>query len=194
MNFKLITTAILSVAITAAASVSASAAEVAPSNVEEARGLVKMFGGQLKPELQKSMKSGGPVASVEFCHARAPEIAQSVAEKSGWSVNRVSLKPRGATAQPDSWETEVLKRFEAEKLAGKEVKTMEFSEVVHEADKSTFRYMKPLGTAEVCLVCHGTNISEPVKQAIAKYYPEDMATDFKKGDIRGAFSFSKAVN
>ena len=192
MKFKMITVAILSASVLTMSS--AMASESTAPTAEEARGLVKMFGGELKPALQKSMKAGGPVASVEFCHSKAPEIAQSVAEKSGWNVNRVSLKPRGATAQPDAWETAVLERFEAEKAAGKDVKTMEFSEVVHDAGKSTFRYMKPLGTAEVCLVCHGTNVTEPVRAAIAKYYPEDEAMGYKKGDIRGAFSFSKAVN
>ncbi|BCN92390.1 cytochrome c [Thiomicrorhabdus immobilis] len=190
MKTKLLTIALLSATMNS----NVFANEAISANVEEARNLVKMFGGQLKPELQKAMKSGGPVSAVEFCHARAPEIAQTVAEKSGWKVNRVSLKPRGATASPDAWETEVLKRFDAEKTAGVEVKTMEFSEVVHDGAKTTFRYMKPLGTAEVCLVCHGTNLTEPVRQAIAKYYPQDQAMGFNKGDIRGAFSFSKAVN
>jgi len=190
MNFKLITAALLSASISSVAF----AAEDTSADLKEARTLVKAFGGELKPELQKAMKAGGPVHAVGFCHGEAPKIAMDLAKKSGWTVTRVSLKPRGAMAKPDAWETSVLEKFETMKKDGDPVKKMEFSEVVHNGDKTTFRYMKPAPTGEVCLKCHGTNVSEPVKQAIAKYYPEDKAMGYKKGDIRGAFSFSKAVN
>ena len=191
MNFKAITVAILSASLTSFVSSNVIASDTTQSNLEEARGLVKQFGGQLKPELQKAMKSGGPVVAVEFCHSKAPAIAKALAEKSGWDVNRVSLKARGATAKPDAWETQVLNNFNERKAAGEDISKMDFSEVIHEDGKSTFRYMKAVGTAEVCLTCHGTNVAEPIKQAIAKYYPQDNAMGFSKGDIRGAFSFSK---
>ena len=191
MNFKLITITILSASLTSFVSSNAIASDANPSNLEEARGLVKQFGGQLKPELKKAMKSGGPVVAVEFCHTKAPAIAMALSEKSGWDVSRVSLKARGAMAKPDAWETQVLNSFNERKAAGEDISKMDFSEVIHEDGKSTFRYMKAVGTAEVCLTCHGTNVAEPIKQAIAKYYPQDNAMGFSKGDIRGAFSFSK---
>lgn len=191
MNFKAMTAAILSASLTSLVSNNVIASDSTQSNSAEARGLVKQFGGQLKPALKKAMKSGGPAAAVGFCHSKAPEIAKLVAAKSGWDINRVSLKTRGGTAKPDAWETQVLNRFNKRKAAGEAVKTMEFSEVIHEDGKSTFRYMKAIGTAQICLTCHGTNVAEPVKQAIAKYYPQDNAMGFKQGDIRGAFSFAK---
>jgi len=193
MNLKMITATILTASVSAMATINVIASDTASSDVEDARGLVKQFGGQLKPELKKAMKAGGPIAAVEFCHSKAPTIAKELSEKSGWNVSRVSLKARSAMATPDAWELDVLKKFEANKLAGNPVKTMEFSEVTHEEGKSTFRYMKAIGTAEVCLKCHGETVAEPIKQAIAKYYPQDNAMGFNKGDIRGAFSFSKVV-
>jgi len=189
MNFKLITAALLSASISSVAF----AAEDTAADLKEARTLVKAFGGELKPELQKAMKAGGPVHAVGFCHSAAPKIAMDLAKKTGWTVTRVSLKPRGSMATPDVWETTVLEKFETMKNDGEPVKKMEFSEIVHDGDKSSFRYMKPLPTGEVCLKCHGTNVSEPVKQAIAKFYPEDKAMGYKQGDIRGAFSFTKVV-
>ncbi|HHT00075.1 MAG TPA: DUF3365 domain-containing protein [Thiomicrospira sp.] len=193
MKIKIMTRVILAASLSSFFTSNAIAADTATANMEEARGLVKQFAGQLKPELKKAMKAGGPVAAVEFCHAKAPVIAKNLADKSGWNVSRVSLKARGAMATPDVWETAVLNKFNEKKAAGEPVKTMEFSEVTHEAGQKTFRYMKAIGTAEVCLTCHGTNVAEPIKQAIAKYYPQDNAMGFKKGDIRGAFSFSKVV-
>lgn len=161
--------------------------------LKEAQGLVKQFGGQLKPALKQAMKSGGPVAAVEVCKTKAPAIAAQIAKESGWNVTRVSLKPRGANATADAWETQVLKDFDAKKMAGNSPKTMQYSEVIKSGKGAQFRYMKAVGVEGVCLNCHGQKIAEPVKQALAKYYPNDTATGYQLGDIRGAFSFSKEM-
>jgi hypothetical protein len=47
--------------------------------------------------------------------------------------------------------------------------------------------MKAIPTGEVCLKCHGTQIAPEVSQVLASLYPEDRATGYKEGDIRGAF-------
>lgn len=164
-----------------------------PTN-EEARSIAKEFVGQLQPELKKGMKAGGPMNAIEVCHTKAPQIALELSQKTGWEINRVSHKPRGATATADAWETEVLKKFMADLQGGADIKKLEFSEVTHDAGKSEFRYMKAIPTGAVCLKCHGANVAAPVKAAIQKYYPQDMATGFAKGDMRGAFSFTKALD
>ena len=51
--------------------------------------------------------------------------------------------------------------------------------------------MKAIPTGEVCLKCHGSNVAPDVKAAIGELYPEDQATGFKAGELRGAFSVSK---
>ena len=58
------------------------------------------------------------------------------------------------------------------------------------ASASTFRYMKaiPMG-AVPCLTCHGA--PEPALNAeILRLYPQDRATGFAPGDLRGAFTVS----
>ena len=47
--------------------------------------------------------------------------------------------------------------------------------------------MKASLTAEVCLNCHGTELKEDVAARVNTLYPEDKATGFNIGDIRGAF-------
>ncbi len=168
-------------------------ASIQPTN-DEARSIAKQFGGELKPALQNSMKNGGgPVPSISFCHTKAPQIAHDLAQKTGWKINRVSLKPRGATATADSWETAVLEKFNAQLAVGTPVKGMEFSEIVTENGVKEFRYMKAVVTGDVCLKCHGSDIAAPITGAIHKLYPNDKATGYAKGEIRGAFSFSKAL-
>lgn len=173
---------------------SASANLDVPAKHAEARQIAKEFGGLLKPALGKAMKGGGPVHAVGMCHDVAPEIAQTLSEKSGWDVNRVSLKPRAATANADSWETDTLKWFDAQAAAGKDVSTLEKFEVVKLNGQETIRYMKPLATAAVCLTCHGEAIPQGVTDKVKALYPNDTATNYKLGQIRGAFSFKQAVN
>jgi hypothetical protein len=163
-----------------------------PDKQTEARELAKAFLGQLQPELGKAMKSGGPVHAVDICHDKAPQIARDLSQTSGWDVNRVSLKPRAATAQPDAWETATLKWFEQEAAAGRDVKTLEKFEIVKQEGQSHYRYMKAIPTAEVCLTCHGAAVPAPVTEKLHQLYPQDQATGYQLGQIRGAFSFKQA--
>ncbi|KZY78149.1 hypothetical protein A3742_23470 [Oleiphilus sp. HI0071] len=60
-------------------------------------------------------------------------------------------------------------------------------------ENGEFRYMKAIPTAAVCLVCHGSDIAAPVAKKIASLYPQDQATGFTEGELRGAFSLRKTV-
>ncbi len=162
-------------------------------NVIEARKLVKEFFIELKGELQTAMKTGGPVTAIAVCNVKAAQITYGLAQRSGWDVGRTSLKLRQQENRPDAWETEVLKSFEERKATGEDVKTMERSDVVEVAGTKTFRYMKPIPTAKLCLTCHGTEIKPEVDKALQTLYSEDQAVDFKEGDLRGAFTFKKAL-
>ena len=170
---------------------------IAQNNTEqltqEARSIAKQFLGQLKPELQKSMKADGPAKTIAFCQTKAPQIAAKLTQKTGWDINRVSLKPRGESAQPDQWEATVLKRFNAQLANGSSPKTMEFSAIVSVNNQTQYRYMKAIPTGQVCLTCHGKDLAPSVQETLDKRYPNDMATGYSKGQIRGAFSFSKAL-
>jgi hypothetical protein len=164
-------------------------------HLSEARALAKQFGGQLQPELGQAMKNGGPVNAISVCHSKAPQIAADLAQQSGWQIQRVSLKPRGANAQADSWESAVLKRFDEQRAKGADPATIEFAEVVNENGQSSYRYMKAIaiGEGQPCLHCHGSAIQQPVKQKLAELYPHDQATGYQVGQIRGAFSFKKPL-
>ncbi len=152
---------------------------------QEAISLIKKFGGQLKPELKKALKSKGPVHAVEVCAKKAPEIARKInASSSNWHIKRVSLKNRNPNAKPDAWERKVLTMFDQKRLNGESAKKMAYSEVVD----GKFRFMKAQATEAVCLTCHSKNIAPNIQKAIHQYYPNDKATGYSLGEIRGAFS------
>lgn len=155
---------------------------------QKSKVVVKEFMTQLKGELQAAMKAGGPVNAINVCHEKAPAIAAELSEKHGWDIARTSLKTRNPANAPDAWETKVLNDFEARKTKGEDVKPMAFFEAINTDGKQSFRFMKAIPTGEVCLKCHGTDIAPGVKAKLQELYPNDMATGFKLGDIRGAFT------
>lgn len=165
------------------------------AQVNEAKGIVKQFAGQLKGELQGAMKAGGPVRAIEVCNKKAPAIAHSLSEQTGWRVGRTSLKLRNSGNAPDDWERQVLEQFETDKAAGKDVKTLVHSAVVEHEGTRTFRFMKAIPTGKVCLNCHGGDTVKPeVEARLAELYPNDRARGFAQGDIRGAFTLSKPLD
>jgi len=160
---------------------------------QKSKAVVMEFMGQLKGELQAAMKAGGPVNAIKVCNEKAPAIAASLSEKHGWKIARTSLKTRNASNIPDAWETRVLNEFEARKTKGEAVEPMAYFEAVENEDKKSFRFMKAIPTGEVCLKCHGENIAAPIKAKLDELYPDDKATGFKLGDIRGAFTITQPM-
>ncbi len=154
---------------------------------KEAIGIVKQFGGTLKPQLGKAMKTQGPVAAIKMCSETAPKIAKDLSAKTGWDVRRVSLKARNTSATPDAWETKVLKQFDQRQAAGESAKKMAYAEVVN----GQFRFMKAQGVEPVCLTCHASKIAAPIESTLKDLYPHDKARGYTLGQIRGAFSLTK---
>ncbi|MFA5924099.1 MAG: DUF3365 domain-containing protein [Methylococcaceae bacterium] len=167
----------------------APAAEPAPpvdkaALAEQAKAAVQALGGALKAELEAAMRAGGPVAALSVCQIKAPELAKAISAEQGMAVKRVSLKNRNPVmGAANAWQTKVLNDFETRKAAGEDPATLAYAEVVdHE-----FRFMKAIPTAAVCLGCHGTNLSPAVTAKLTELYPQDQATGYKEGDLRGAF-------
>jgi hypothetical protein len=194
-NIKALITLAASAALTLSLGAHAMAEEAAPADAlaAQARGIAAKFADKLKGELMGAMKADGPVKSIEVCNVAAPAIAGEVSTD-GWTVKRTSLKLRNAKAAPDKWERQTLEQFEVDKANGADVTKLERAEIVDAGGVRTFRYMKAIPTAaEPCLACHGGSIAEPVKAKLTQLYPQDQATGFKAGDIRGAFTLSKPL-
>lgn len=154
----------------------------------QARALVQDFVGRLKPELQQALQEGGPVNAIAVCADQAPQIADALSASSGWLVKRVSLRARNASrAIPDAWEAAVLRDFDRRQAAGAAAASLNYSELT----PSHYRYMQAQGVEPVCLLCHGSKLDSAVTAALADYYPDDTATGYSPGQVRGAISLSR---
>lgn len=158
------------------------------------RDAVKTFGGHLKSELQTATKAGGPLKAIEICNTKAMPITEEHAQKLGWKIGRTSLKIRNPQNTPDQWESLILQQFEQRKANGEDPNKLEHVESVTNPDGSKeIRYMKAVPTAEGCLACHGEELNPEIAAKLKELYPDDKATGFKIGDLRGAFSISQSV-
>jgi hypothetical protein len=173
--------------------VAISTKEIASEEAEltlEAESLVQQFAGTLKPQLQAAMQQGGPVHAINVCAEEAPRIARQLSDSSGWQVKRVSLKARNSgTAVPDSWEREILQQFDQRRADGELPQQLSAAAAVN----GQFRFMKAQGVEPLCLTCHGETLDPQVRAALQQRYPDDRATGYREGQIRGAFSLSKAL-
>ena len=175
----------------AAATLGATAETKAPNEAERAeqsRALSKDYAKRLKGTLLEAIEAGGPEAAIAVCNTAAPAIAQDAAQASGWSLGRTALKVRNPDNAPDAWEREILLRFQDQAAQGADMASLEHYETATKDGKPVFRYMKAIPTQAPCLTCHGSNLSPSVTAKIAELYPEDQATGFAMGDLRGAFT------
>jgi Protein of unknown function (DUF3365) len=157
------------------------------------RAAIKEFATSLQGELGAAIKAGGPVNAIEVCSTKAPAIAADISKKQGWKVARTSLKLRNPKNAPDAWEAKVLKEFEARKAKGEDPAQMEYSEII--VGKHEFRYMKAIAIPAnaPCLTCHGDTIDPAVGTKLKTLYPQDQATGYKQGDVRGAFTITQPM-
>jgi len=156
--------------------------------LERARAAAMAFSGQLRNRLQSAMAEGGPTAAVEVCHTEAAQIASAVMVEHGVRLGRVAApgRNRNPAQAADGWKLATLEAFQRAvddgAAAGEQVAVMR----EHLPDGVALRMMRGIATEQVCLACHGAEIAPEVRETILTRYPDDGATDFALGDLRGA--------
>ena len=160
--------------------------EIPQQKLIEARTNAKALGRALKSRLQQAIANGGFEAGVNECYVAAGPIAESLSQN-GWHVGRTALKVRNPTNEPDEWETMQLHEF-ADALS-KQL-PMPLEATYWNEQNGEFRYMSAIVTEQICTGCHGNNIAPAIEEVIKQKYPDDRATGFEVGSLRGAFTLT----
>lgn len=178
-----------------AAALLASLPAFADDLLPEARKVASTVPPKLLAVLTAEIGKSGPEGAIGVCREQAPQMAKAASEQTGWSIRRVSLNNRNPKAVPDAWERAILQDFDRRAAAGESPATLEKGEVVTEDGKKSYRYMKALPTMDLCLKCHGVqdSLSPAVKEKLAALYPQDKATGYSAGQIRGAMTIRKPL-
>lgn len=157
--------------------------EISGPEAQRALALFTQFQGALKTELVAAMAAGGPAGAIDRCRTVSPDLEKKLSQQH-LRVRRISDRPRNPAHTPDVFEARVLKEWMAEIKAGRE------PQPVARTDGPELRVMQPIRMQAMCLACHGevTAIDPATLARIRAAYPNDQATGYRAGDLRGAFS------
>lgn len=142
------------------------------------------FQKALKRELMTAIAEKGAAAAIHVCNEKAPAIARELSSQHELGLRRTSLRWRNPANEPTAEEMVALLEFERKKNEGVELSSLNTTILTQEG----LRHLMAIPMKGMCAVCHGTNVDPKLYQTIKSYYPDDKATGFKEGDIRGAFS------
>jgi hypothetical protein len=143
--------------------------------------------------LLKELEKGGYEGAISVCANVAQDITRQFNEKSGHYARRISLGYRNPNDFPDEYERQKLESFD--RLNREKKLESEYYEVVLEKGRDYLRYLKPVIAGKMCLNCHGQPDEIPigVQRIIQERYPNDRATGYLEGDVRGAVSVKIAL-
>jgi len=160
------------------------------SLVQSTRGIAGDLLGQLGQKLKSAMSTDGPVAAVSVCKESAPAIARQLSIANDAKVTRVGTRVRNQNMGiPNAWQKEALTQFEARLAQGEKAADIEYWQVADNGHgKSELRYAKAIAVQPQCLSCHGSaqDIAAPLAEKLRIEYPNDQATGYSVGQLRGA--------
>jgi len=143
-----------------------------------ASALVQKLGGELKAKMQAS----GPVEAVKFCSNNALTLTEQTGIQEGVKIKRITLNERNPVNTPTPLERSLLQEWGKNVQNGQPIQPK-----LVQNKKDEFTYYKPLIiNNDVCLKCHGVlDEQSALAKSIKETYPNDHATGYKMGDLRG---------
>ncbi len=165
--------------------------------IESTRAMANELLSQLGQKLKSTMSSEGPEAAVSVCKEASPSIAKTLSSKNGAQMTRVGTRVRNPSmGTPNQWQKDALTQFESRLTQGETPATMEYWQVVNIDDgKRELHYAKAIMVQPMCLSCHGATSEIPasLSEKIRIEYPQDQATGYSVGKLRGAVVVSKPL-
>lgn len=148
-------------------------------DVSSSRGaeLLSPFKRDLKQALVSGLEEGA-VNAINVCKVQAPAIAHRLSNDDV-KMGRASHRLRNPANQSPGWINEILKdylRSESER-----------DPVVAALPNARTGYAEPIVAQPLCLTCHGKVLAPDVANRIKESYPDDQATGFEVGDLRGVY-------
>ena len=141
---------------------------------------------KLGSNLSQKMKEGGVKEAIPFCNTMAYPLTAEMSKKYNAEIRRTSDKIRNEKNEANDEEKKIINDYKNALAASKELKP------VIEIDASgSPHFYSPIILQKKCLACHGSvgdEVSVSTDSLIRSYYSNDMAMDFKEGDLRGIWS------
>jgi len=149
------------------------------ASVEVAGAAMRALQQRLSARLQEEMQKGGPLRAVGVCRDEAQALTAETARVQGIRVGRSSHRLRNPGNLAPSWAARFVEAGAGKKAAAVEAVVVDLGDRVG--------VLRPLPTAAACTQCHGRaeRMSPDMKAFLQTAYPQDRATGFEEGDLRG---------
>ncbi len=145
----------------------------------------------LSSELKQALQRGGVSEAVQYCNLKAYPIVDSLSKVHRARIRRTTFRTRNPKDRPDPTEAALLHRMEAARAAGQQPRPL-----VQRIAPDTVLFAAPILTQPLCLQCHGEvgkDIDPDDYAIIRQLYPDDQATGYQAGDLRGMWSIRMYV-
>jgi hypothetical protein len=127
--------------------------------------------------LLEGMQSGGAQTAIDVCKVAAPEVAAGINATKPLTIGRTSHRLRNPKNEAPAWAASFVKEERGEQV------------LLRHSGNGAFAALFPIKLQGQCLQCHGPEeqIAPLVRDALWAAYPEDKATGFSEGELRGWF-------
>lgn len=156
--------------------------------IQEGRTIVQSTFTTLSTNLSGALKEGGVAHALQFCNVEAMPLTDSLSSHYGIEIRRASHRPRNPQNQADSLELASIQAYINQLQENGELKPFVYRH------RGQILFHAPIRIAsDLCLNCHGspgTDIAKTDLEVIGDLYPEDQATGFEAGELRGIWSIT----
>lgn len=142
----------------------------------------------LSQELKESLEEGGIENAISYCNINALPLTDSLSNQYNAEIKRTSAKYRNPKNAPTMEEGKILLAFQEQKDKGVDMKP----KILENGDNHIF--YAPIVMQEMCMNCHGPKDQISAYEKILEKYPNDLATGYNTGDLRGMWSITLLPN
>lgn len=166
------------------------ALEAAPQNADaeyimQGNAIADAAQQQLLKTLSKALADKGAAEAVGFCSLQALPLLDSLSKSKNVQIGRISDRYRNPADAPKGIDNEVLNAYKAAAAARQPLEA-----TVRHSGQEVYFYRPIMIAMPGCLQCHGNadkDISPEVAAALKSRYPDDLATGYALGELRGAW-------
>jgi hypothetical protein len=133
----------------------------------------------LQGKLMEAMAAEGPVAAMRICSREAYMLSAATAEQQGIAIGRTSHALRNPENAPRPWAADLVARGKGQRFAAAHGWAVDLGDRIG--------VLQPIEARDTCIICHGapTQLPQEIGAAVKQAYPDDRATGFAPGDLRG---------
>ena len=152
--------------------------------LERGRAITAQAFGLLSTNLVQALAAGGISNALPYCSEKAYPLTALVAATNDVTIRRVTHRPRNPTNAATGIEWDLLRKYQLALGRGETL-----APTVRAGTNGQVTFYSPIViTNPLCLQCHGvpgTDLAPSTTALLQQLYPQDEATGFKLGDLRG---------